>query len=736
MKKVKINKMAILVLFACIVTAFSFLKSSAVSSQKNEIKTNPNKEYQITYELNGGRFEGEYPKTFKISQETSIPNPIKDGSEFLGWTINDKTDVLPMKDYKIPTMTQENIKLTANWKSNGNTLLKGSLFRSKITGIWGYEHISEIRFIKEKPDLTKIDMSLARDVSLNKDKSIIAYRVGHLLTVACENEIIANSDCSSMFSFYSTLENSVLEKIVFENFNTSKIKTVNHMFAGCNNLVEIVGLEKWDTSKVTNTSLMFYNCSSLTGLDLSNFNTSQVTNMERMFANCNSLTQIKGIEKFDTNKVTTSNYMFYNCGNLSGEITIMNPNVTSYTDMFSGCSTNINSKFIVKYTDDTTKEIARQMVATKMEGNNVFLYEEPSTLIDGSSFKSTILRMNESNYVTEIRFIYGTPNPNGVDLSENKNKSIMANIEGNVLTIASEGEIFANPDVSNMFSQMGFVDQPNQILKKINFENFNTSQVTDMERMFAYCTQLTDIVGIEKWDTSKVTTIRDMFNSCSALVNLDVSMFNTSNVKDMYGVFEGCYSVKNIVGLEKWDTSKVTIISAMFFNCHNLNANITIMNPNITDYYNIFYKCSTNPKSKFVVNYTSDCKKIAEKIVNTKYDTNSKMGNIVLGTEVGTVNDITNEEEPSIPDTIILTIKDGNTTTTKEIISGEIGSLNVPSKEGMVFSGYFYDAEFTKPVSERDVISEDTTIYIKWEEVPQVEEAPQEENKDKSLEIA
>ena len=722
----------LILLTVCIVTAFSFLKSSAVSSQKNEIKTNPDTEYQITYELDGGRFEGEYPKTFKISQETSIPNPIKDGSEFLGWTINDKTDAKPVKDYKIPSMTKEDVKLTANWKSKGNTLVDGITFNKKIKSLSNIKNIDKIVFNYEIPN--NIPAYIA-DVSQNQDKSIIVYmdKISYsTLYIASNGEIIANPNSSKMFDNLTSLK--ILD---FNNFNTSQVINMDCMFSWCSSLTSL-DVSNWDTSKVTNMHNMFFDCYALQTLNISNWDTSKVTNMSYMFESCSQLREINGLEKLDTSKVTNMSYMFNNCKNLSGKITIMNPNIKNYLSMFYDCSQDSSGKFIVKYIDKATKEVARQMVETKGYGN-VFLYEPP-ILVNGQTFNNMVSGINGFKNVEEIRFIYGTPNPNGVDLSENKNKSIMANIEGNVLTIASEGEIFANPDVSNMFSQMGFVDQPNQILKKINFENFNTSQVTDMERMFAYCTQLTDIVGIEKWDTSKVTTIRDMFNSCNALVNLDVSMFNTSNVKDMYGVFEDCYSVKNIVGLEKWDTSKVTIISTMFFNCHNLNANITIMNPNITDYYNIFYKCSTEPNTKFVVNYTSDCKKIAEKIVNAKYDTNSKMGNVVLGTEVGTINDIPSNEEPSVSDTVTLTIKDGNTTTTKEILAGEIGSLNIPSKEGMIFSGYFYDAEFTKPVSERDIISEDTTIYIKWEEAPQeetpqVEEIPQEENKDESLKI-
>ena len=262
-----------------------------------------------------------------------------------------------------------------------------------------------------------------------------------------------------------------------------------------------------------------------------------------------------------------------------------------------------------------------------------------------------------------------------------------------------------------MFQTFGHSHGYNKLINKILFNNF---------------------------DTSKVRNMRNMFNGCSSLTSIDVSGFNTSQVTDMRTMFNGCENLTEIKSLENFDTSQVTDMSSMFTNCAKLNGSITIMNPNITNlinYKNMFTNCSIDSSSKFVVNYTSGCQNLAINMVETKYD-GSKGGNVVLGTEVGAINDIPNNEEPSVPDTVVLTIKDGNKSTIKEILAGEIGSLNIPSKEGMVFSGYFYDAEFTKPVSERDVISEDTTIYIKWEEVPQVEEAPQEENKDESLEIA
>ena len=53
------------------------------------------KEYDITYILNGGSLENgkSNPDTYTINSDITLNNPIKEGFEFTGWTINDGTDL-------------------------------------------------------------------------------------------------------------------------------------------------------------------------------------------------------------------------------------------------------------------------------------------------------------------------------------------------------------------------------------------------------------------------------------------------------------------------------------------------------------------------------------------------------------------------------------------------------------------------------------------------------------------
>ena len=73
-------------------------------------------------------------------------------------------------------------------------------------------------------------------------------------------------------------------------------------------------------------------------------------------------------------------------------------------------------------------------------------------------------------------------------------------------------------------------------LYSIDFTNFDTSNITNMEGMFSHCHQLKELKGINNFKTSKVKNMRGMFNECNNLINLDLN-FDTSNVIDMECMF-------------------------------------------------------------------------------------------------------------------------------------------------------------------------------------------------------
>ena len=79
------------------------------------------------------------------------------------------------------------------------------------------------------------------------------------------------------------------------------------------------------------------------------------------------------------------------------------------------------------------------------------------------------------------------------------------------------------------------VTKKDAIIKKYGkIEDWNTSEVTDMNRLFQCCSYF--IEDISKWDTSKVTNMCRMF--CMAYhFNQNISKWNTSSVINMNCMF-------------------------------------------------------------------------------------------------------------------------------------------------------------------------------------------------------
>lgn len=108
----------------------------------------------------------------------------------------------------------------------------------------------------------------------------------------------------------------------------------------------------------------------------------------------------------------------------------------------------------------------------------------------------------------------------------------------------------------------------NQITEIQGIDNLNTSEVTDMGSMFAYCYSLSHLY-LQDFDTSNVTNMERMFEQCSSIEELDLSSFNTSKVTNMSFMFYGCTLLADF-SVNGFDTSKVEKFSGMFSGCTSL----------------------------------------------------------------------------------------------------------------------------------------------------------------------
>ena len=105
-------------------------------------------------------------------------------------------------------------------------------------------------------------------------------------------------------------------------------------------------------------------------------------------------------------------------------------------------------------------------------------------------------------------------------------------------------------------------------------------------------TELT-IVQFDSIDTSKVTNMSAMFYNCSGLTKLDLSKFDTSNVTNMDAMFVDCHALTKL-NVSSFDTSNVTNMNSMFWECEVLEElNISSFDTgNVTNMHGMFHACS------------------------------------------------------------------------------------------------------------------------------------------------
>jgi hypothetical protein len=120
-----------------------------------------------------------------------------------------------------------------------------------------------------------------------------------------------------------------------------------------------------------------------------------------------------------------------------------------------------------------------------------------------------------------------------------------------------------------------------------DISNWDTSEITDMSRLFEYIKQISVEPITLNWNTNNVTDMSWMFYDCQQDFILN---FDTSNVTNMFYMF--C-SAKNFNQPLNWNTKNVTIMAYMFSNATNFNQPLNWNTQNVT-YMNHMFSRATN----------------------------------------------------------------------------------------------------------------------------------------------
>ena len=415
------------------------------------------------------------------------------------------------------------------------------------------------------------------------------------------------TDMSRLFSGCATLKS-----LDVSSFNTGNVTDMSGLFSGCAALKSL-DVSSFNTENVTNMSDMFRDCTALESIDLKNFNTSNVTNTGAMFSGCDALIMLD-LTKFDMKKVTEMASMFADCINLTTIYCNDDWNtetVTSSDNMFTG-STNLVGA-----------------VAFNADNANDVTFANPET----GYFYFTGKRIPTVIFCQKSRTLYFTNTTKAYAIDDTyKGETVTAIWDGTLVTETGAempgwkniNSLVESVIIDKTFADVrptscyAWFDQLGSMVKTITgLEYLNTSEVTNMARMFLECRSLTDL-DLRHFDTKNVTDMHWMFYECSSLKTLNVSKFNTSKVTNMYGMFAGCkpltglnlnsFDTQNVtdmaymfadcehlpsLDLSKFNTSKVTTMREMFKSCEGLTTlDVSSFDTqNVTDMYNMFYMC-------------------------------------------------------------------------------------------------------------------------------------------------
>ena len=125
--------------------------------------------------------------------------------------------------------------------------------------------------------------------------------------------------------------------------------------------------------------------------------------------------------------------------------------------------------------------------------------------------------------------------------------------------------------------------------------SFADARPTTTYGWFYGMTNLQSVEGLEHLNTSKVTRMDYMFYDCYRLTNLDLSHFNTAKVERMSAMFSRCSGL-TMLDLRHFNTATVDNMEYMFNACTNLRTiyvSIGWSTAAVTGSLNMFYNCTS-----------------------------------------------------------------------------------------------------------------------------------------------
>lgn len=169
----------------------------------------------------------------------------------------------------------------------------------------------------------------------------------------------------------------------------------------------------------------------------------------------------------------------------------------------------------------------------------------------------------------------------GGELSAYAAKKAWAKYDNSVKSLTfyygEKGELGDGEYEMNRSQEPGWITEHKADIVRVVFDvSFASARPKSCNSWFMECEKLEAIDGIENLNTSKVTDMWNMFYNCKSLTSLDLKTFDTHNVLSMSYMFFGCNNL-TYLNVSSFDTSNVGSMMWMFAGCWKLT-NLSVSN--------------------------------------------------------------------------------------------------------------------------------------------------------------
>ena len=492
--------------------------------------------FTITYNLNGGSYEGSTENQIRLVEQNTMPPelvPIKSGYMFVGWTPN-----------LVPVTT--NSTYTAIWSIPMEVQLKKQEINEEImipVSVSGFVLVS------------------------NNGGPFTKYTSSHFKIT---NNVPANTPFTvqiigriTQWDYFSYVEKQQLYKLVA----WGELGSIVYKFTGCSNLIGPIPSPNVNSFiNVTYFDAAFYNCYSLTGEIPADLfaNCSNVLSFQSTFQYCSSLTGSIPANLFLNCAKATSFYRtFASCNGLTGSISsnlfINCPNVIDFRETFSHNRITSIGPNLFK---NTTKVVNFNYVF----GGCINLTSLPSGLFDyctdAEDFTSAFLNCNlltslPSNLFSacESAITFETTFQNCKGIT-----SIPSGLFKNCTNVLSFKNTFGLCSNLETLSEDMFL---------------NCTNALDFSTLFHQCNALTSIPADLFKTCVNAQNFQGTFMFCSNILEIPAGLFdNCPNVTNFYGTFSYCNQISSNIPAGLFDNClSVEVFDFTFGHCKNLTGN-------------------------------------------------------------------------------------------------------------------------------------------------------------------